>query len=51
MRYKARYIHRRQQEPEYFRIVYGDSVNDALRMAEKYTRKGFLCVGIISDEL
>ena len=28
-------------EKPYFRIVYSDSINDASKQAERYTRKGY----------
>lgn len=46
MMFVARYIHRRAKEPEYFRTVYADNVSEAMRQAEKYTRKGFVCVSV-----
>lgn len=55
-RYIARYIQRRPETPlaapkEYFRTVSGtDSLKDAMRQAERFTRKGFICVGMTSQE-
>jgi hypothetical protein len=46
MTWTARYIHRRGEAPEYFRTVHGNSINEAIREAERYTRKGFLMVGL-----
>lgn len=51
MRFKARYLHRRKEKPEYWRTVWGDSASEAMKLAERYTRKGFICAGVISDNL
>ena len=46
----ARYIHRRGAEPEYFRTVHGDTLAEASKEAERYTRKGFIMVGMTQKE-
>jgi len=48
--YIARYMHRRGQEPDYYRTVDGDTLNDATRAAERYTRKNFIMVGVTSND-
>lgn len=40
--FKARYINRKTGA-EYWRTVYGDSINEAFAAAERYVRKGFYC--------
>lgn len=51
MTYKARYIHRRQLAPEYWRTITGaESVNHAMQLAERWTRKGFICVGVMGGD-
>jgi hypothetical protein len=50
MTFNARYIHRRGAELEYYRTVYGDSINEAMKEAERYTRKGFIMVGLTEKE-
>ncbi len=50
MRYKARYIHRKKESPDYWFTIYGDNPNEAMRIAERYTKKGFLCVGVKSED-
>lgn len=50
MKFIAKYQHRRHAEPEYFRtITNADSLNEALRIAEKFTRKGYICVGVTTN--
>jgi hypothetical protein len=46
MTFKARYMHRRQLEPEYYRTVYADTLNEAIRLANRYARKGFIMAGV-----
>jgi hypothetical protein len=46
MTFKARYIHRRQLEPEYYRAIHGDSLNDAIKQADRFTRQGFIMAGV-----
>ena len=46
MTFKARYIHRRQQAPEYWRTIQADNLNDAARIAERYAKKGYIMVGV-----
>ncbi len=51
MRYLAKYQHRRHEAPEYYRTVSGaDSLNEAIKQAERWTRKGFIMVGVTSHE-
>lgn len=50
MTFTARYIHRRGAEPEYYRTVHADTINDASKEAERYTRKGFVMVGLLKKE-
>lgn len=50
MRFKARYLHRRGEFAEYYRTVWADSVNEAIRIAERYARKGYLCAGVICHQ-
>jgi len=50
MTFIARYIHRRGQQPEYFRTVYGDTLKEAMEEADKYARNGYICAGIKQKE-
>lgn len=45
MKFLARYMHRRHEQPEYYRVVYADSINEAINQAIKYTRKGYIMTG------
>lgn len=38
-------MHRRQEKPEYYRTIYADTINEAIKEAERYTRKDFIMVG------
>lgn len=51
MKFIARYIHRRGESPEYHRTVYADSINEAIKLAERFTRKGFICCGVKSEAI
>lgn len=51
MKYLAKYLHRRGENPPYYRVVYADSINEAMKQAERYTRKGFLCVGVTTSAM
>jgi hypothetical protein len=48
MVFKARYIHRRQEAPEYWRTIHADTLNQAVTLAEKYTRKGYILCNLSS---
>lgn len=50
MTWIARYIHRRGTEKEYFRTVHGDNINEGMKEADRYTRKGFICVGLTQKQ-
>lgn len=45
MKFTARYMHHRHEQPEYFRTVHADSINEAIKLAERFTRKGFIMAG------
>ena len=45
MTFIAKYMHRRHEQPPYYRTIHGDTINEAIKEAERYTRKGFLFVG------
>jgi hypothetical protein len=43
MRFLAQYINRKADDViPYYRTVFGDDINEALRIAERYTRKGYI---------
>jgi len=42
MRFIAHYIHRHHEKPDYWLTFYGDTQNEALRIADKRVRKGFI---------
>jgi hypothetical protein len=42
MTWIARYVDRARQKPDYFRTIHADSLNEAIKIAELYTRKGYL---------
>lgn len=46
MTFTAHYMHRRHEKPDYWRTVAADGLNEAQKLADIYTRKGFVCVGI-----
>lgn len=48
MTFKARYIPRKDKSlPEYWRTITGaESLNHAMQLAERYTRKGYTCCTI-----
>lgn len=46
MRFLARYMHRRHERSEYWRTIYADTLNEAIKQAERYTRKGFIMAGV-----
>lgn len=50
MIFTAHYMHRRKEEPDYYRTVTSDTLNNAIKQAERYTRKGFIMVGMESKE-
>lgn len=49
MAFKSRYLHRRNEKPEYYRTIHADTLNEAIKQAERYTKKGYICVGITSQ--
>lgn len=52
MTYRARYIPRRDKTlPEYWRTIREETLSDAIKQAERYTRKGYLCVGVTNQPL
>lgn len=51
MRYLARYIHRRKEAPDYHRTIHADTLNEAIKQAERYTRKGYICAGVTANYL
>lgn len=50
MTFIARYIHRRGLDPDYWRTIHADTLNEASKEAERYTRKGFIMVGLTQKE-
>lgn len=48
MQFKARYIHRRQLSPEYWRTIAADNLTEAQKLAERMTNKGYIMVGMTS---
>lgn len=46
MIYQAKYMHRRHEQPEYWRTICADSLNEAIKIADRYARNGFICVGL-----
>ncbi len=53
MRFKAHYFEQKpttQKRDEYWRTVYADSVNEATKLAERFTNKGY-CLGAIIQDL
>lgn len=47
MKFVARYVHRYGFEKEYWRTLYADGVNEAMRIAEKWTRKDFMLHSVV----
>lgn len=41
MRFIAEYSHNTGSEKNYFRTVWGDTINEATKMAERFCRKNF----------
>ena len=48
MKFTARYMHRRHEEPEYYRTIAANSLNEAIKLSERMTRKGFIMTGTTS---
>lgn len=46
MRFIARYMHRRHEQPEYFLTIWADELNEAIKAAQRFTRKGYICAGV-----
>lgn len=51
MKFLARYLSLSGDKPEYYRTIYADSVNEAIKLADRYTRKGYLCAGVKSSAM
>lgn len=50
MKYLAKYQHRRHEAPEYYRTIHSEGLNEAIKQAERWTKKGFIMVGVTSHE-
>lgn len=46
MVFVAKYVNRAKPEPPYYRTVHADTVYEATKIADRYTRKGFICVNV-----
>lgn len=46
MKFKAKYLHRRQEQESYWLTIHADTINEASKQADKMARKGFICVGV-----
>jgi len=49
MRFIARYMHRRHEAPEYYKTIFADTLNEAIKAAQRFTRKGYLCAGVTTN--
>jgi hypothetical protein len=49
MRFIARYKHIENQELEYYRTIDADSLNEGLKIADRYARKGYRAVKVQQD--
>ena len=50
MTFKAMYMHRRATAPNYYRTIFADTLAEAQRIAERWAKKGFICVSVTSQE-
>ena len=48
MRFKAHFKHKSIERFEYHRTIDADSLEEAIKIADKWARKGFVCVTIKS---
>ena len=51
MKFIAKYLHLSGQKEPYYRTIYSDSVNEAIKEADRYCRKGYLCAGVKSNAM
>lgn len=51
MKFTARFMHRRHEKPEYFRTIYADTINEAIGLARRYERKGYIMTGCTGAKL
>jgi hypothetical protein len=51
MIYRAKYIQRRGENLHYYQEIVADSINEAIRLADKHTKKGYICIGVTSREI
>lgn len=49
MKFIAEYRYPNFIKPTYWRVIFADNVNDATKRADRYTKKGFICVKVISQ--
>lgn len=49
MKFTCKYIHRYGKEAEYYRTVWADNASEAQREADKYAKKGFICVSVAQN--
>ncbi len=49
--FKAQYICRQLGviRDEYWRTIHAYNINEAVRMAERYARKGYICAKVVAD--
>lgn len=47
--FRAHYINFKTKA-EYWRTVWADGIHEAVMLSERYTKKGFLCVGVTQEK-
>lgn len=48
--FKARYINLKTKA-EYWRTVWADGINEAMTVADRYAKKGFICASVTQTKL
>jgi len=49
MRFIARYQHMENSKPEYYRTIDADTMNEGLKLADRYARKGYRAASVKQD--
>lgn len=52
MKFKAKYMHRRDRKanPDKYRDLFADTLEDAIKLAERWTTKGYIMAGVTHTE-
>ncbi len=49
MKFNAEYRYKHDGMPTYYRTIFADSINEAMKRAERYAKKGYICARITSQ--